>query len=82
MSADHFQIIIDGVVVMVPRGVTVAAAMMNAGLPLRLSVTGQPRAVLCGMGICHECRLTIDGRAQQRSCLVTVAPGMTITHHD
>jgi len=82
MSADFFQITVDGVHVMVPRGISVAAALMNAGLPLRLSVSGEPRAVLCGMGICHECRVTIDGRDHQRSCLTAVAPGMTITRDD
>jgi sarcosine oxidase subunit alpha len=79
MSADLFQIIVDGVAVVVPRGVSVAAALMNAGLPLRESARGEARAALCGMGICHECRVTIDGRAHQRSCLVTVMPGMTIS---
>ena len=79
MSADLFQITVDGVAVVVPRGVSVAAALMNAGLPLRESVRGEPRAALCGMGVCHECRLTIDGRVHQRSCLQTVAPGMVVS---
>jgi sarcosine oxidase subunit alpha len=78
MSADLFQVTIDGMPVVVPRGITVAAALMNAELPIRTSVTGEPRAALCGMGICHECRVTIDGREHQRSCLVPVAPGMVI----
>ena len=30
---------------------------------------------LCGMGICFECRVTIDGRAHVRSCQVPAAPG-------
>ena len=78
MSADLFSITVDGETVVVPRGVSVAAALMNAGLPLRTSVSGEPRAALCGMGICHECRVTIDGVAHQRSCLVLVAPNMRI----
>ena len=79
MSADLFQITVDGVAVVVPRGVSVAAALMNAGLPLRESVRGEPRAALCGMGICHECRLTIDGRAHRRACMHAVAPGMVVS---
>lgn len=82
MKADLFQISIEGVAVLVPRGITVAAAMMNAGFPIRASVTDEPRAALCGMGICHECRITIDGRPHQRSCLAVVAPGMVITRDD
>lgn len=81
MKADLFQITIDGVAIVVPRGVTVAAAMMNAGLPIRTSVSHEPRAALCGMGICHECRVTIDGRAHVRSCMVMVAPGMSVDRH-
>lgn len=81
-SADLFQITVDGVTVVVPRGITVAAALMNAGLPIRKSVGGTPRAALCGMGICFECRVTIDGRPQQRSCMIPVAPGMTVTRHE
>jgi len=30
------------------------------------------------MGICHECRVAIDGVAHRRSCLVEVASGMRI----
>jgi D-hydroxyproline dehydrogenase subunit gamma len=82
MSADLFQITVDGVAMVVPRGISVAAALMNAGLPVRVSVGGEPRAALCGMGICHECRVTIDGRSHQRSCLVAVGRGMIITRHD
>lgn len=35
---------------------------------LRLSVTGEPRGPLCGMGICFECRATIDGKPHVRTC--------------
>jgi sarcosine oxidase subunit alpha len=79
MNADLFQITVDGMPVVVPRGITVAAALMNADLAIRASLTKEPRAALCGMGICHECRVTIDGRQHQRSCLIAVAPGMVVT---
>ena len=82
MSADLFTITIDGTPVIVRRGVSVAAALMNADLAIRVSVSGEARAALCGMGICHECRVTIDGRTQQRSCLVAVAPGMVVARDD
>jgi D-hydroxyproline dehydrogenase subunit gamma len=78
MNADLFPITIDGETVVVRRGVSVAAALMNADLPLRASVSGRPRAALCGMGICQECRVTIDGRLYQRACMVAVEAGMTI----
>ena len=62
-----------------PLGTSVAAAALNNGLVrFCTSVSGMPRAPLCGMGICFECRLTIDGRAHQRSCILDVAPGMVL----
>ncbi|MBV8466704.1 MAG: (2Fe-2S)-binding protein [Burkholderiales bacterium] len=60
----------------VQRGITLAAAL--AGSPSRRSVSGKPRAALCGMGICHECRVTVDGHAQQRACQVLVREGMEV----
>jgi sarcosine oxidase subunit alpha len=43
-----------------------------------MSVTGEPRAPLCGMGICFECRATINGFAHRRSCQVLCEPGMDV----
>jgi sarcosine oxidase subunit alpha len=72
------EIVVDGQPRLVESGISVAAALMNAGLHLRRSAGGEPRSALCGMGICHECRLTIDGRAHQRACMTVVANGMEI----
>jgi len=72
-------ITIDGERVSVEEGATVAAALWNAGVArFRSSVSGAPRGPLCAMGICHECRVTIDGVPHRRSCLVEVAAGMTV----
>jgi len=60
--------------------VTVAAALLNAGVwTLRESVQGEARGPVCGMGICYECRVTIDGVEHRRACLRLVEPGMEIT---
>jgi predicted molibdopterin-dependent oxidoreductase YjgC len=70
---------INGHPINVPAGCSVAAAVMGSGVwALRQSVTGQPRGVLCGMGICFECRLTIDGAPHQRSCQTLCREGMEI----
>ncbi len=63
----------------VPSGITVAAAMAIAGeLATRTSVTGEPRGPLCGMGICFECRVIIDGRPHCRACQTEALDGMKI----
>ena len=72
-------IVANGKPLQVVPGITVAAALLNAGVAgFRTSVAGEPRGPLCGMGICLECRVTINDRLQQRSCLVLVEPGMRI----
>ena len=82
-SVDAVTISADGRSVRVPAGVTVAAALLDLGtFAFRRSVSGEPRAPLCGMGTCYECRVTIDGVAHRRACLVTVAEGMHVTTAD
>ncbi|MCW5955575.1 MAG: (2Fe-2S)-binding protein [Pyrinomonadaceae bacterium] len=61
------------------EGTTVAAILLSHGFDrFRRSVAGEVRGPLCGMGICFECRVTIDGVAHQRSCTVIVREGMEI----
>lgn len=63
----------------VVAGTSVAAAIAMTGNGVtRLSVSGQPRAPLCGMGVCQECRVTIDGRAHQLACQTPCAAGMEV----
>ena len=70
---------INGAAVSVPAGATVAAAVFLHGESgFRRSVRGEPRGPLCGMGICFECRVTIDGNPHARSCQILCRPGMEI----
>lgn len=81
--AETVKITIDGIEREVPSGTSVAAAVLNAGVTaFRTSVVGSPRVPLCGMGICFECRLKIDGSANPRSCLETVREGMEVVTGD
>ena len=73
---------VDGHTVCVAKGASVAAAIASAGvIPLRLSPLGEGRAPFCGMGVCFECRATVDGVEQLRTCLLLVAQGMEVTTH-
>jgi hypothetical protein len=73
------RVTIDGVAVDVPRGVTVVAALVVAGtLCTRRAVTGQRRFAFCGIGQCQECRVTVDGCANQLACRTICDDGMTI----
>ena len=61
------------------EGETVAAALTAAGVRvLRTTDRGEPRGIFCGMGVCFDCLVRIDGRGSQRACMTKVAPGMRI----
>lgn len=69
---------INGQPVEVVEGASVAAAVARSGASFRRSLTGGPRSALCGMGVCFECRVTIDGVAQQQACMLPVRAGMRV----
>jgi len=69
---------VNGSMVSVPSGATVAVAMAIAGQACRTSVTGEPRGPLCGMGICFECRVAINGKPHCRSCQILCETGMEV----
>ncbi|HVE11511.1 MAG TPA: (2Fe-2S)-binding protein [Paraburkholderia sp.] len=74
------RVTVDGRAVDVADGSTVAAALViSAGIGgTRLSASGMPRAALCGMGVCQECRVTIDGRAHVLACQTLCRDGQII----
>jgi len=77
--SDTLTLTINGERLRVPTGSTVAAAVLIArATTFRRSVTGEMRAPLCGMGICYECRVTIDGQAHARSCQIVCTEGMEV----
>ena len=72
-------LVVNGVSVTMPAGSMVSAAILKSGVHgFRRSVTGELRGPLCGMGICFECRVTIDGEAHCRSCQTVCKNGMDV----
>lgn len=77
-SASMVTLEVDGQAHTVASGQSLAAALHNLGLnSTRSSVTGQPRAPFCGMGICQECRVEVNG-LRRLACQTTVADGMRV----
>ena len=76
---DPVSILVNDRAFQVPAGTSVAAAIMLAGqMGFRLSVTGEARGPLCGMGICFECKAMVDGRPGCRTCQLPVREGMLV----
>lgn len=76
-------ITIDGEALTVPEGISVAAALALTGDPTtRQAVNGDLRAPFCGMGVCQECRVTVDG-LRVLACQTLCGAGMQIERsHD
>jgi predicted molibdopterin-dependent oxidoreductase YjgC len=76
---ERIRVTIDARTLEVEAGTLVVAALALAGLRgTRTSVSGQPRTALCGMGVCQECRVTIDGRAHALACQTVCRDGQVI----
>jgi len=84
MSAAGTVIVsVDGEPVAVPAGSSVAAAVASvAAARFRRSVRGEPRAAVCGMGVCFECRVRIDDTPHQRACMTPAREGMQVSTDD
>ena len=61
-------------------GQSLAAALAAAGeLTLGTGKDGSPRGAFCGMGVCHDCLVVVDGRAGRRACMTKVRDGLAVT---
>ncbi|MFG3505485.1 (2Fe-2S)-binding protein [Streptomyces sp. WAC05374] len=76
-----FTFTFDGRPVTARPGQSVAAALWSAGvLAWRTTRTGgAPRGAFCGIGTCFDCLATVNGRPNQRACLLPARPGDTVT---
>ena len=69
------QIFINEAPILVVKGATVAAALAQVKVHTRRSVSGEPRTSFCGMGVCQECRVKIDG-IRKLACQTLCSQGM------
>nr|WP_199044639.1 2Fe-2S iron-sulfur cluster-binding protein [Dyella sp. ASV24] len=72
------RLTVNGHPVDVPAGASVAAAVAHVTLRFRRSVNDAPRAPLCGMGVCFECRVQVDGITHVRACMTPASEGMQV----
>lgn len=83
MPAESIMLRVNGNAVAVPAGSTVCAAILLSECPaFRRSASGEVRGPLCGMGICFECRVTINGEPHCRSCQIVCEQGMDVRTDD
>jgi predicted molibdopterin-dependent oxidoreductase YjgC len=76
-------VIIDGEPVEAFEGETVATVLLARGeVATRTTVKGEPRGVFCGMGVCFDCLVVVDGVPNTRACMTWVREGLQVAHQD
>ena len=73
-------ITLDGRAVRAYLGETVAAVLIAEGrAATRTTASGAPRGVFCGMGVCFDCLVVVDGVPNTRACMTWVRDGMRVS---
>ena len=79
----HVKLTFEGQTIAARKGETVAAALAANGVnAFRSTRTGAPRGLFCGMGVCQDCLVEIDGRPNRRACMTKVDGPVTVRRPD
>lgn len=78
MTAKTFHF--EGQEITAQEGQSLAAALTQAGhRAFRDTAKGAQRGIFCGMGVCQDCLVSIDGSPNQRACMTPVQDGMKVS---
>lgn len=74
------RIAVDGETIPAHEGESLAAALLAAGRRFTrwTARAGEPRGYFCGMGVCHDCLVAVDGHPNVRACMTPVRDGMSV----
>ncbi|HUG51216.1 MAG TPA: (2Fe-2S)-binding protein [Terrimesophilobacter sp.] len=78
-------ITVDGVTVPGVVGQSLAGVILASGTVgfRRTSHDGRPRGVFCGIGVCYDCLVDVNGLRDVRACQRRAADGdVVVTQHD
>jgi len=80
MSQFNIEFTFDGESISAITGQSVAAALLAANQRAlrRTRFNNNERGVFCGIGVCFDCLVVIDGITNQRACLIEARPGMKV----
>ncbi len=76
----QISVSVDGQPVVAFEGESAAAVLLAQGMRTfrHTAGLGQGRGLYCGMGICYDCLVTVDGVANVRACMTPVEQGTAI----
>ncbi len=74
------SILVDGQQLAAYVGESIAAALVASGRRFTrwTARTGEPRGYFCGMGVCQDCLVTVDGLPNVRACVTPVRDGLRV----
>lgn len=74
----------DGAPVSFRPGQSVGAALAASGITAWRTTRGaaEPRGLFCGIGVCYDCLLTVDGLRSQRACVTPAGAGQDVRSDD
>ena len=69
-GAEPLEISLDGTRIGGLRGQTIAGVVLASGRLAwrRTSGDGRPRGLFCGIGVCYDCIVTVNGERDVRAC--------------
>jgi hypothetical protein len=77
LRGEPFQIQVNGKDVDAYPGETIAAILLAEGWKMfrHSALSGEPRGPFCGMGLCFDCLVTVNGIPNIRACVTFAQPG-------
>jgi aerobic-type carbon monoxide dehydrogenase small subunit (CoxS/CutS family) len=84
MSQFEIEFTFDGKIISALSGQSVGAALLAANQrSLRKTrFNKNKRGIFCGIGICFDCLVVVDGVTNQRACIIGARPGMKVQTQD
>jgi sarcosine oxidase subunit alpha len=75
-----FRIDVDGQPMLACVGETIAAVLLANGKRLlrHTPKRSEPRGLFCGIGVCYDCLVTVNGVPNQRACMTLAQPGAVV----
>jgi len=76
----NFNVVVDGRSMMAYAGESIAAVLMASGARVTrwTARAGEARGYFCGMGVCQDCLVTVDGVPNVRACMTPAREGMRV----
>jgi predicted molibdopterin-dependent oxidoreductase YjgC len=76
----QFEIEVDGRKIIAYEGETVGTALVAAGVQIfrHTAKRNQPRGMYCGIGLCYDCAMVINGIPNTRACQTLATPGCRV----